>query len=128
MVRTLVPLLAVGFALSACDLDPCGSTPAAFERKSEQFFAQVEEADMPADDDDWRYYDERLRELVETCYPQHEGTLSGPQERLFWQRVSGYYVKRYGRAAARDMLRGAGEGVRKGLDSAERWLERTLRD
>lgn len=128
-MRGVAWLLCVGsLLLGGCDLDPCGKTPDAFVGKAEDFFAQVDRADIPVGDDGWRYYDERFAELVESCYPAHEGALSAEQERLFWRRVSGYYVKRYGRAAAREMLRGAGEGVREQLRRAERWLDERLEE
>ena len=106
----------------SCDFDPCGSTPEAFVERSEDFFAQAAEADYPVGSPDWKLYDERIEALVNECYPKHEDALSAEQDERFWKGVGTYYVQRYGKAGARDLLR----GVNKQLKQLEGWLERNL--
>ena len=116
-------LLAMACALGACDLDPCGADAAAFDRRAAAFFAEVDAAGYEASDAAWGPYDERLVELVEVCYPEHERGLTRAQDRAFWRGVTRYYTQRYGRAGAREFLRklkgGLGEGLRKAADAIE---------
>ena len=124
-MRKLLPLLALAAATlpSACDLDPCGRDAEAFAARAEDFFAEVAAADYDASDAAWGPYDERLAELVETCYPEHEDALTRAQDRAFWAGVTRYYTQRYGRAGAREFLRklkgGIGERLRKAADAIE---------
>jgi len=121
----LILVLLISFGVS-CDVDPCGSTPEAFVHRADDFFDQANEADYPASDDAWQVYDERFQELVEVCYPQHEEALTREQDRQFWADVSSYYVRRYGRAGAREALRKLRGGVTDQLDKIEGWLDRNL--
>ena len=113
-------------AATACDVDPCGASAAAFASRAEAFFAEAAAAEHDASSGAWDLYDERLRELVEECYPRHEGDLTREQERAFWRGVRIYYVQRFGRAGAREALRGLGGGLREGLDGLDRWLDDNL--
>ena len=128
--RTLLPgvaflVLAAGFSVN-CDVDPCGATPESFAARAQDFFAQVEAADHDASAPEWDRYDERFRELVEACYPRHEEALTREQDRAFWAGVTDYYVKRYGRAGAREALRKLRGGLDGALRDVEGWLDRNL--
>lgn len=122
MLRSLLILAALAHALGACDVDPCGSTAEAFARRADDFFAEAKAADHDASAPAWDLYDERLRLLVEDCYPRHEAELSREQERAFWRGVSAYYVHRFGRAGAREALR----ELRGALNGLEGWLDDNL--
>lgn len=125
MSRFLIPILLVavcGFGVS-CDLDPCGSTPEVFVERSRDFFEQAKAANYEASDVKWEVFDERLKELVEVCYPQHEEMLSNEADRQFWAGVSSYYVQRFGKAGAREVLRKLKGGLDGQLEKAERWLD-----
>ena len=111
-------------ALGACDaVDPCGADGAGFADKADRFFAETRAADYDAGDARWTRYDERLVELVEVCYPEHELDLTRGQDRAFWRGVSGYYVHRYGRAGAKGFLRKLDRGVRERLRDAGEALD-----
>lgn len=118
--------LFAGAFLTACDVDPCGSTPEAFATRAERFFEEAAAADYAASDDAWELYDERLRELVEECYPRHEAELTREQSRAFWAGVGEYYVQRFGRAGAREALRKLEGGLREGIRGLDRWLDDNL--
>ncbi len=107
MKKLLYGAVAMGVACFgvSCDFDPCGSTPEAFVTRADDFFEQTRAATYDASDNKWKVYDERLQELVEICYPQHEDELNRAQRREFWADVSDYYVQRYGKAGAREVLR-----------------------
>lgn len=113
-------------SLTACDVDPCGATPEAFVERAERFFAEAAEADYDASAEAWDLYDERLRELVEECFPRHEDALTREQARTFWNGVGAYYVQRFGRAGAREALRKLGGGLQEGLRGLDRWLDDNL--
>ena len=125
-MRRLTFALALGAVLGACDFDPCGSTPTAFAARAGDFFVEAAAAEYDASAPEWELYDERLRELVEECYPRHEEGLTREQEQAFWSDVGKYYVQRFGRAGAREALRKAGGGVRDGLRGLERWIDDNL--
>lgn len=122
MLRFPIALLTLSLALGACDVDPCGSTAEAFAQRAGDFFAEAEAADHDASAPAWDLYDERLRLLVEDCYPRHEADLSRERERAFWRGVSAYYVHRFGRAGAREALR----ELRGALNGLEGWLDDNL--
>ena len=121
----LAPILALLLlGVASCDLvDPCGASADGFADKAESFFTEARDRDYDAGDAAWASYDDRLVELVEQCYPQHETELTRTQDRAFWRGVSGYYVHRYGRAGAKGFLRklnrGAQEKLREAADAIE---------
>ena len=122
-----LPLALLGLALlvgTSCGLDPCGGDAAGFADKADAFFAEVKAEDNEATSQAWGRYDDRLVELVETCYPLHEGELTKQQDRRFWRGVAGYYTKRYGKAGAREFWRklkgGVGDKLRDAADAIER--------
>ncbi len=116
-----VGLLGLVLSLGACDLNPCGGDAAGFADKAQDFFADVKTRRYDATDRAWEAYDERLVELVEVCYPEHDTRLTREQDRKFWRGVSAYYTQRYGKAGAREFWRklkgGAGDKLREAADA-----------
>ncbi len=114
----------VMLSFGACSvLDPCGSSATGFADKASNFFADARSKDFAASDDAWARYDDRLVELVEVCYPEHELELTKAQDRAFWKAVANYHVHRYGRAGAKGFLRKLNRGVQDKLKEAGEALE-----
>ena len=116
-------LLLLALCISACNLNPCGSDATGFADKANDFFSDVKTLRYDATDAGWTAYDDRLVELVEVCYPEHDEQLTREQDRKFWRGVSAYYTQRYGRAGAREFWRklkgGVGDKLREAADAVE---------
>ncbi len=116
-------VLGLLLTLGACNLDPCGGDATSFAGKADDFFADVKSLRYDASDKAWKPYDERLVELVEVCYPQHDEQLTRAQDRTFWRGVSAFYTQRYGKAGAREVWRklkgGVGDKLREAAEAIE---------
>lgn len=87
-------ILIVTLAIFSCKSDPC-TTKAGFLESFEAFNTEFKNKKAELTEENLVEYEDRFKNIVNTCYKKHKADLTLKERQGFWQDALSFYLSRY---------------------------------
>lgn len=130
-----IPIVAILLLASCSFNNPCGQDKDQFLYNFHKFVKDIEDQELPYNDDHWEDLDVEFRKYTKECFPKYREELTRADKEEYYENTMTYYITKYGEGLANQyaddgeiLFEQIGERIEEWMDTEGRDIERKVEE